>query len=326
MSLSRTARRAVAVAAGVLACATIAPAAAGAHGAGTWTIDNYRHYAGLQQEVGSDETFLITINYQAQLGVPGSCKVWANSPIEIDSIDDGEYHTMPIDEGRSQFRLGAWDMTHLMSDRGPWVFGTISQAFEADVNSYRNRKATADAIAGALQSEVCDDFEVARPSTIATLTLADMFLSVTNPKWATFRNNLIQRYLEGSGVELIRKAWGSAGVWAPLRTLVQDDRIGDPRFTMVIGVEPITVPLPNLFFPWLPARPVTLAFDKEINAYFVASQGPTGDQILTLPLASTAGCPSDASRGRVGTGRNIKQQYKGSGARYVMDVRFCRSS
>ena len=92
--------------------ATASPASAVA--GGNFEINDYRHFAGLTQETGSDEFYILKIGFQVQLGVRGTFKVTKNTPYEIGSIDDEEYHSVDPKMGRTSYTTTDWDPVQLV--------------------------------------------------------------------------------------------------------------------------------------------------------------------------------------------------------------------
>lgn len=285
--------------------ATASPASAVA--GGNFEINDYRHFAGDTQEAGSDEFYLLKIGFQVQLGVRGTFKVTKNTPYEIDDIDDEEYHSVATKMGRTSFATTNWDPVQLVLNpfenqldpnrtfnKGPWVFGSFTVMMESDTSPWSSINSAHSAVVSALQNNLRTEFEALTPFVMFNEAVQQGIIPLIDPNVAVFRNAVFQSYLTGKIVKIGVDAVAKAGIWSTVTSLA-DDIIGAPHFTVAVGVEDNSI---------LGAAVTAGAKSK---GYWSASgtSSTTGNQIMPLPI----------------TERRYKQQYKGDGARYVMDVR-----
>lgn len=276
------------------------PTPASAHSAGSWEINNYRHYAGDTQEVGSDEFYLLTINFQFQLGRAASLKVWRNTPYEIDDIDDGEYHSVAAKMGQAKFDLDrGWapeDM--IFQDVGPWMFGSVSVMMESDTSPWSSINAVHRAAETAIRNKLAQYVGSASPRNIALNIAAQAAIDFVSPSNRQLRDAFLRDWAAGVATTTLVDAIGRISLWQGV-TALADDLIGGPRVSAVIGLENYSV------------FGIPFNLGNSFNSAMAGQGlfGPTGNQVQALPTT---------------TKREYTQEYKGDGARYVMNVRAVR--
>ncbi len=289
--------------AGLLAGASPASAVPG----GNWEIDDYRHFAGDTQEAGSDEFYLLKINFQVQLGVAGTFSVTKNSPYEIDDIDDEEYHSVADRMGQSRFSITAWDPIQVLFNpfenqldpnrffnKGPWVFGSVTLMMESDTSPWSSINSVHSGVVSSIQKNLKAELESLTPFVMFNEAFQAGIISRIDPNVAAFRNAVFESYLVGELGKIAVGAVSKAGMWNSLLALA-DDWIGAPHFTLAVGVEDN-----SLLGGLVTSGAKSKGYWSAANA-----RSATDNQIMPLPFSE----------------RRYKQQYKGDGARYVMDVR-----
>jgi hypothetical protein len=289
---TRTRRRRVRTAVGgvVLAGTTmfgaLAPTPASA-ATGTWEINNFRHFCGQEQEVGSDEIYLVTLWFRFQPGDANSVKVGRTSIYEVDSIDDEEYHSIKPDMGQAKFSnlhdfgLNGWSADQLLHNRGPELVGTITQVMEADTTSNSDRRKVADGLVIGLRDQLKQVASLTGPVQVigsaASNALGD---ALAGNNMNEERANALKTFLAGSVAMIARDTVNHAGFWSSLKSL-KDDWIGSPKLSIFVSTDNFVGSL---------IEPTT--------------NQPTADGHVFGTLRN----------------RSWKTEYKGDGARYVMDV------
>lgn len=276
---------------------------ASAHTPGSWEINNYRHFAGLTQETGSDEFYLLTVNFQFQLGRASSLVVTKNSPYEIDDIDDEEYHSVAARMGQSRFDLDrGWAPEDMITANvGPWMFGSVTVMMESDTSPWSSINAVHNAATTAIRNKLAQYVGSASPRNIALNLAAQAGIDFISPSNRDLRDAVLKDWAAGVAATTLVDALGRVSLWQGV-TALADDIIGAPHVSAVVGLEN---------YKFLGLIPFNLG--TQFNSAMASKGlfGPSGDQVMALPTF---------------TKREYTQQYKGDGARYVMNVRADRLS